>query len=78
MFLHFSVTEKVTTNTEKIDIFASEAMVNTKPGTFSSMVCIFALSNVIECQINSVYSLRNSKLFPLYTRVVGSKTVKEN
>ena len=74
MLLHFSVTENITSDTDMFDIFTSEAILITQPGSFSSMASIYALSNVIGCRINSVYSPRASKLFPLFTRVIGNES----
>ncbi|XP_066913181.1 52 kDa repressor of the inhibitor of the protein kinase-like [Clytia hemisphaerica] len=61
-----------------INLFAAEAIVITKPGALSSMAAIFALSNVIGCQIKTVYTPRNSNLFSLYTRVVGTHHPNKN
>ena len=67
MFFHFS-----STDTEGLfKAFTAEAITNADPGTFSSMVALFALSSVVNQQINSVYSPKNSRLFSLFTRVIG-------
>ncbi|XP_058844021.1 vertnin-like [Acipenser ruthenus] len=55
-------------------IFDADVKATCFPGTFANMWHVYALASVIQCNIYSIYPMRNLKIRPYFNRLIRPRT----
>ena len=68
LLFHFQSSEATTRS--MFSVFQNEAILIATPGKFASLSAVFGLSNVVCTEIQSVYSPRSCRWFPMFTQKI--------
>ena len=76
---HFTSADNMVECNDTKAAFRSEAEINCNTNEWSSLVCIMALSTVINLPIHSIYSPKlNTRLYQLFTSIFKSRSEDAN